>query len=68
MKTIINLRGHKWYMCPEKSELGENYVTLERVSYLSDLKKYGQVATKIDVHINELYNYNSKIVEVGYEI
>ncbi len=49
MKRTVRYLGHKWYIT-NGSTLGNNYKVLERVSFLSDLKRFGCVATKIDVH------------------
>ena len=48
IKKIINYLGHRWYIIG-KSSLGPEYVVAERVSFLSELKRYGQVATRIDL-------------------
>lgn len=46
MKTVY-LYGHRWTIHP--STLGENYRELRRVAYRSDLARFGQVTTGIDV-------------------
>ena len=53
-KVIV--QGHKWYIRSEPSKLGDKYVSLERVSFMADLRRYGQVATRIDVLKEELAN------------
>ena len=52
MKKVKYL-GHLWYIIGESS-LGPKYVAAKRVSFLSDLKRYGQVATQIDMPKKEL--------------
>ena len=52
MKKVKYL-GHLWYIIG-KSSLGPKYVVAKRVSFLSDLKRYGQVATQIDMPKKEL--------------
>ena len=47
MKKVKYL-GHLWYIIG-KSSLGPKYVVAKRVNFLSDLKRYGQVATQIDI-------------------
>jgi len=49
MKAKIHYNGHQWYITDDSS-LGKNYFKLIRVSFKSDLKKYGMVASAIDVH------------------
>ena len=53
MKTIT-LRGHRWIVLDEPSTLGKDFVLLQRKNYLADLKRYGQVATRIDVSRDEV--------------
>lgn len=53
-RTIVNVKGHRWYICKEKSSLGDDYVTLERVAWQSDLKRFGQVVRKIDVPLEAI--------------
>ena len=52
-RPIVNLRGHRWYLS-NNSSLGSGYFRLERVSFVADLKRYGSVATVIDVAKEEL--------------
>lgn len=49
----ISYLGHKWIV-NKKSTLGPKFVQLTRKSFLSDLKRYGQVATTIDASFNDL--------------
>ncbi len=48
MKKVSYL-GHRWYVLPEKSSLGSDYLVFRRVSFLSELKRTGNVSTVIDV-------------------
>lgn len=49
----ISYLGHRWYNMGQ-CDLGSNYIRLERISFMADLKKYGQIPTSIDVKISDL--------------
>jgi len=53
----INWLGHRWYVVG-KSTLGNDYIELKRVSFLSDLRSKGSVATVIDTAKSDLKKYN----------
>ena len=53
MKTIT-LRGHRWLVLDEPSSLGKDYVLLQRKNWISEFKKTGCVAFKIDVSKDEV--------------
>ena len=54
MKQTVRYLGHKWYV-NNNSTLGKDYKVLKRVGFLSDLKRFGSVATEIDVHKNNFH-------------
>ena len=49
----IRYLGHIWII-QDKSSLGPRFVRLKRKHFLSDLKRYGQVATEIDAHFEDI--------------
>ena len=56
MKKIKWL-NHKWYVMG-KSDLGDKYIKLKRVSIYSDLKKFGRVASVINTAKSDLEKNN----------
>lgn len=59
MTKKINWLGKRWYV-EGKSTLGKEYIQLRRVSFMSDLKRYGRVSTVIDTLKADLDRYNIK--------
>ena len=57
-RPIIRHAGHRWY-CSDDSTLGKAHYRLERVSFMADLKRYGNVPTVIDV-AKEVIDYENR--------